>query len=881
MTWCLTPVAVDKLKKAFKDGEVDPVKLAGMESLARREFLSGYVGKENAVQVNSLFESKLLLKNQKAGYISWAKRTLGLSTPAKQDIISKIERLDKVLNPAEETQFLHDLASTRLKIDVTQEEAKNISDLSAKTTELKVKANKEGIFPTTKERMEYGASKVALEKYVNELKLKSRSVSFKEQPFKKTLDMVKEIPGVIKSVVTSLDNSFWGRQGIKVLLDFKTSPIWFKNFAKSWVDMGRELKGVDAMDLIKTDIYSRPNALNGKYTAGKYGLDVLSEEAYPSSFPERIPAFGRLFKASEVMYNGAALRLRADLADRLIKIAEKQGVNTLDPNEAVGMGRTISSMTGRGSLPLTPEQAKAANVLFFSVKFLKSNFDTLTAHQFDPKVSSFAKKESAKSLLRIIATIASILTVAKLLNKDSVDLDRQSTNFGKVKVFGHWVDITGGMGSLVILASRLTPSLHDGQWGLWTKSSTGNWTNLTAGKYGQQTAMDVFENFWEGKLAPVAGLTRDVWQGQNFQGQPVTLVNAAQNLLMPMSLQNYGQLKSDPNSASVLGSMILDMLGLSTSTYQYKSDWTTSTSKEMVQFKKKVGDTKFKEANDTYNQNYSYWYNTVSQDPKFKNLSDEGQQKLITEAKANIKDKVFKQYNFKYVPEKTTLQQTQEKGIIKKLLNFSLVRDAYAAEKQIGDQERRWYQTAMKLREEHPEWYEKNVGRAGEIAMFGFDLGSAKTNQVKPSSDVDKIVDEVWGDETDTGNYILSKENVLRGTGKEMDIPNRIDPKTGKWDNNAPIRKGKDPFTKEQIDSIDRGLFRINNITFLTWLGGKEERQMMYKAEIIDSPYLNRVGLNDTEREKIWDRMLDPKYNAKFAKLLYDHWGINQWVAVR
>jgi hypothetical protein len=369
-----------------------------------------------------------------------------------------------------------------------------------------------------------------------------------------------------------------------------------------------------------------------------------------------------------VAYNGGALTLRKDLADRLIKIAEKQGVDTLNPDQAEGMGQLISSMTGRGGLGKGEMMAKEINTLFFSIKFLKSNFDTLTAHRFDSKVmaSPVAKKEAATNLLSIIATLGSVLTIAKLLNKESVEEDPRSTNFGRIKVFGHWVDMTGGMASLITLASRLVPTIHNGEWGLWTKSSTGNWTNLTSGKYGQQTGMDVFESFIEGKLSPVAGLLRDAWKGKNFQGQRVTLKNSLANIITPISIQNFSQLKEDPNSSNLLGSMILDVLGFSTSTYTYKSDWSTNTSKEMLQFKEKVGD-RFNQANDDYNKAYNAWYTGVSQSDEFKALSDDGKGSLITAAREKIKAQIFKDYHFIYKPEVKTQEKKQEEKVIKKL----------------------------------------------------------------------------------------------------------------------------------------------------------------------------------------------------------------------
>src|SRR3990167_8711640 len=96
--WCLTKENVDRFKIALKDGTINPFKMASLASEDRHAFLSKFVGEENALQVNSLFESKLLLKNQKAGFISWAKKVSGITPQVKRDLISRIERMDNVLN---------------------------------------------------------------------------------------------------------------------------------------------------------------------------------------------------------------------------------------------------------------------------------------------------------------------------------------------------------------------------------------------------------------------------------------------------------------------------------------------------------------------------------------------------------------------------------------------------------------------------------------------------------------------------------------------------------------------------------------------------------------------------------------------------------------
>lgn len=687
MTWCLVKSEAKKFKKALRDGTIDPVKLADMPTSAeRRAFFTKFTDESNAKHINSLFEAKLLLKNQQRGYITWAKKIVGITPEVRRDLISRIEKMDKVLDPAEGEQFLEDLASRRLGFGVTQKEAKTIMDLSKKkeasgevwTSKLKKNPEWQENAPKTRKewitdpnRLQHGADLVALENYVNELKLRSKKVSFRGQPLEYGVNVIKEVPGALKSTVASIDNSFFGRQGIKTLLDPLTTKIWVRDFAKSFVDIGKELKSGNAIDAIKADIYSRPYAVSGKYRAGGYGLDVLSEEAFPSSLPEKIPLLGRLYKASEVAYNGGALRMRADLADNLIAHADKNRVNTLDKKQAQPLGHLISSLTGRGSIGKAEAIGKELNVLLFSVKFAKANFDTLTAHMFDKKVrqNKFARKEAAFKTMRIVSTIASLLFMAKLLDPDSVDEDPRSTNFGKIKAFGHWVDITGGMASLTVLASRLVPSKHNGKWGWWYKSSAGNYIELGK-KYGGLTALDVAENFFEGKLSPVAGIFRDVWKGKTFSGEPVTLKGELYNVTTPISIQSYRELMQDPGVTSVdmVGLMMLDIFGLSVSTYlPGKFNWNSSTGKILTQFRKEVGEKNFKEANDKFNERYIKWLNKTTKTTEYKNLSDDGKSAVRKKANEIIKDQVFDEYGFKYKKNKKTDEEKAEKKLIKNL----------------------------------------------------------------------------------------------------------------------------------------------------------------------------------------------------------------------
>lgn len=575
MAWCLVKDKSQEFLRRLKTGALNVDELAAMTSTQRREAFS-FLGEDEARRVNALFESKLLLKYQKKGMLNWIKQVSGLKQEAKRDLLSRVQRMEEVLSPEDEAMFLEDLAARKLGIGVTQEEAENIYKLSKTVDDLSDKYDpKSQSWSSEDARLQYGIALNNFKNYTKDLKIKAEAKGWGDY-IKNPLNIIIEAAAASKSFLATLDNSFFGRQGIKTL--FTKPQIWTKGFVKSWGDIGRVLKGKgfkkleDGSAAIKADVWSRPNAMNGRYQKMKLDVGLESEEAFPSSIPERIPILGRLFQASETAFNGGAMRMRADLADRYLQIAKRHGIDIDNADELRGIGTLINSQTGRGRLGKAESISRELNVLFFSVKFLKANFDTLTAHMFDSAATPFAKKQAAQNLLSIIVGMGSVLGIANAIDDDAVDLDPRSSDFGKIKIGNTRIDITGGMGTLVTLASRVfVPTKHNGEWGLWYKSSTsGKFTKLTDTSFGQRDAWNVFlDTLISNKLSPAAGILRDVWRGENWDREEVTIRNAAKNLTTPISIQNLEELlNSGEEGEKIVVFMILDALGFGTTTYE-------------------------------------------------------------------------------------------------------------------------------------------------------------------------------------------------------------------------------------------------------------------------------------------------------------------------
>ncbi len=588
MPYCLPRNLATKIKQAIISGKLNPTKLNRMTSVERRAFLSKMVGEENGKQVNLLFEQKLLLKNQEKGMYDWAREITGLSKEAKERTLEKIrqtyaDKNRRLYDPKENETFLNeivsDIYSKKTGTEVTLEEAQVITELSADVKANKAKMNEDFTWDSKKDGLEFGASKVAFDNYVGALKTAAKKRTL-INPFTQKgvlkLSAIAEnakisvnfIADNSRALLATLDNSFWGRQGIKVMWNPKYTNLWVKNFAKSFVDAAKTLKGGTkagdvVLDATKAEIYSRQNYLNGRYsTKGEKGsrLDIGGiEEEFPTSLPSKIPVLGRLFKTAEVTYEAGAMRLRTDIADRLYNLAEKSGQNLNDKNVVGSINLLVNSMTGRGYLGKLESIAPVLNKAIFSVKFAKSNIDVLLAL---PKLAAdptnFAKQQAAKNLLMITATIGVYQGIRKALDPNAVELDPRSSAWGRTVKGDSYSDLTGGLAPYITLGARIATQS--------TKSSvTGKIKKLGEG-FGSPTATDIFWNFTENKASPLTRQLMEIADQETFSGEKPSIGSVAKGLTVPIIIQQGIESAKVEDPVDLLQLLIKEGMGISVTT---------------------------------------------------------------------------------------------------------------------------------------------------------------------------------------------------------------------------------------------------------------------------------------------------------------------------
>lgn len=645
--FCLIGEKADSFKKAILSGEINPEKLANMESADRRAFLEKYVGKAESQAVNANFESKLLLKNQKAGITTWAKQLVGVKPEVKQDLISRINKMDTVLDPGEKQQFLADLAAHKLGVNVTQEEAKTIMNLSKKVQDAEAlpRSTKDtvlkGGWKPTANDLNYGRAHYDMADHIQGLK--DQANKFKVSDFyKHPASTFGKAAGLTRSLVTIGDLSIGLRNGFKLMATHPT--IWAKDFSKGFVHMFKAFGDKNAFREVQAYVRSSP-FYNDMVKAN---LLPKAEEAFPVSIPGKIPVLGRVARATEVGYEAISQYMRVDTYHKVISDAEKAGVDITSKNFKTSLGKFVGMLTNRGSIGPLERSGNAINNVLFSPRALAASLHLVTdwaRKDYDP----YIRKQATKSLFQVAGTIAGIWSVANALQPGSVELDPRSSNFGKIKVGDTSFDVTGGMGSLAVLAGRLFTQQSK-------STTTGKVSQLNSGTFGGQTMLDVVTNFLENKSAPALGIIINQLRGTNAVGEKNTLGSQVSQAVTPLGIQTLeGALANkNPNNPDPYITMLLDDIGITAQTGKAngsnggENSWDTNTTKTVDQFKSKVSNSTFEKAGQQYDMKLSDFLNKIKGSSQYNNMSSNDQQAYITKEKTALEKKVMANSGFKY-----------------------------------------------------------------------------------------------------------------------------------------------------------------------------------------------------------------------------------------
>jgi len=536
--FCLLPKTAETFKAKLVSGELDPQKLADMSSEERRAAF-GFMGDATAHQVNQLFEKGQGLKNQQTGMINWAKQVSGMKPETLKDIVSKVNKMDAMLNPKDLQNFKEDLVAHKLGTTVTMSEAAKISELA------KEAQTQKDLNPNSNA---YGRAALDLQDYVESLKPATKNI-------------IANIANIPKTIMSTLDFSAALRQGWGMISRgefYKALPQMFKYaFSKD------AYRGLQA-DIIADPLYD---------TMKKSGLristlaDKLSqrEETYMSNLLSKVPGFA----GSERAYVGFLNKLRTDVFKHLIKNADLAGEDVKAGSQPTkDIANVVNDFTGSGNIGKGDRYSgsvPALNATLFSPRKISATINMFNPERYlNPEISPTARKAALRQLIGSVAITGTVLGLAKMSGA-KVETDSTSADFGKIASGKTRFEVTGGNSTYAVLISRLLQ-------GKSKSSVSGKVTQLNAkdkkGKpaFGGETKGDLITSFARNKLSPNASFFADWLYGSDSIGNPFKVTTEIKNRVTPLIIQDLASLmKTD--KGNVIQGVLGDMFGLGIQTY--------------------------------------------------------------------------------------------------------------------------------------------------------------------------------------------------------------------------------------------------------------------------------------------------------------------------
>lgn len=381
-----------------------------------------------------------------------------------------------------------------------------------------------------------------------------------------------------RTLLTAYDFSAPGRQGMGLI----THPEYWKSFKgmfDAWGSDKAYRMGQDAIINDKSGLFKPketplvnvkgepiidkstglPKTKSQPSFAEQAGLDLTdmvdkNEEIFRSKIAEKLPGV----KASNRAYIAFLNKARADVFKKLVQQAGAENNLPL----AKQIADSINISTGRGKLGVenSTTAIRALNEIFFAPKLMSSRVQ-MYSRVLNPKLytemNPVLRKEALRSLFGIVGTGMLVGELTRL-GGATVSNDLTNTDFRKIKIGNTRFDPFAGLQQYGVATAKLLL-------GQSTSSTSGNTTDLTAGRFGQQTRADIATQFMTNKLAPIPSFVWAWMNNKEFDGQPFEIKRALMMRTVPIVMQDlYDLAKEDPN---LIPAGLLPVFGVGAQTY--------------------------------------------------------------------------------------------------------------------------------------------------------------------------------------------------------------------------------------------------------------------------------------------------------------------------
>ena len=368
----------------------------------------------------------------------------------------------------------------------------------------------------------------------------SNALLSKRTLFEKIKEAGFQLANIPRSIMASYDLSAPLRQGVF----FVGKPkIFFSAFKAQFKALKSE-KAFKALndDIVKRSTYKLMRENNLALT--DLGKSLTNrEEAFMSSWAEKIPIVGWGVRASSRAYVGFLNKMRADVFDDFVKKGAELGLNK-NPRYLKDAANFVNTATGRGSLGALEKAAVPLNSIFFSPRLTMSRLNLINPLYY-VKLEPTVRKEALKSLFTfgaIATTVAGLMKMGGAV----VVTDPKNADFAKPKFRNTRYDILGGFQQPIRLAAQFLS-------GKIVSSTTGKTITLGEG-YKPLTRLDIVQRFLEYKTSPVASFALALLKGKTAIGEKVDIPTEIINRFIPMVAQDMYELFQEEGMKGLLAS---------------------------------------------------------------------------------------------------------------------------------------------------------------------------------------------------------------------------------------------------------------------------------------------------------------------------------------
>jgi len=321
----------------------------------------------------------------------------------------------------------------------------------------------------------------------------------------KTWDFIKDLSFAPWSLLTSIDLSAGGRQGWKVL--FADPKLWARSVARGYRMFASE-KYFNYIELKRKTHPLYQEAIRRGIEETSLDSAVRGEEMFASNMIQKIPGI----RASARGFIGTVNELRFGWYFKAKELSEGTGMTARHQKELATFANDI---TGRGKLPKTLQKLQEVGLIFFAPRLamglIRTPLDVIPsgkdikARQYSP-----ARKMLAGTLVKFLAFTLATLYLLDRDDKDKIDVEWNplSTDFLKVRHGKTRVDITGGYQPILRTIAQL---------------AAGKRKATETGRVYDVERTEIIGRFLQSKLSPHAGLAVDLWRGETFLGEKLSL----------------------------------------------------------------------------------------------------------------------------------------------------------------------------------------------------------------------------------------------------------------------------------------------------------------------------------------------------------------------